>query len=740
MKKRKKNSRITVSVLMLLLSILFTACGKAGSSQPQERIPSGEQNLPAPEQETSAAMATPVPTEDTSPVIRVEAVFLEEAHVLPENATAKSVINLGRSLAILWTDGTREEVGVVPYTLDEEGAPCLGRLQQLSFELPFEDCLSYALSTAGDGCFYLLCGDSREGAALSLAVLGFDSDGNLTGTMEIPEWSQKTVDSFCAATNGRLFIAQSNQAFVYEWGVGLVESLQLDMPATCVQLTNKGIVISGFTLETRMFKYQLLDTESLQLMDLDVYAMEPAETYDELWNCLIQGSCGSCQSLDGRLLVNQNGLICAVDLDAATKELLMGWNEGGNVNSVAGPSCQIGEKAFACTLDGKLMLSWQGVVEKHESGRVRVGLVSRSSNGSLMRYLAAAKGADSPYTIETQEFFLNDEASMTKFNAELADGAFDLVIFCQIFSIGSSQFDDLYPYLDSDTELCRKDFLPGLLEGMSVNGKLPQLCSATQIFTMAGKEALVGDGRGLTVSVCEQIVRDNNDVQSVFDNKLSDESSLRYDTLQNLAWMAACSFVDKNTASCSFDSPEFKALLELCGNIRANPDSTGDDFLLYVAQTSNAGSLEYLTERLGPCSYVGYPDGGDGVHYFFTAMADHAAMAIPGGSQNKSAAWGVIKYLLSENQQWNVAGEIGSMPVTRSVVEEYNRQNFSGEQCEKFFDLLERTHYVQTGADTTIREIIMETCRPYLAGDKSLEETVDLLQSKVSIYLAEQYG
>lgn len=80
------------------------------------------------------------------------------------------------------------------------------------------------------------------------------------------------------------------------------------------------------------------------------------------------------------------------------------------------------------------------------------------------------------------------------------------------------------------------------------------------------------------------------------------------------------------------------------------------------------------------------------------------------------------------------------MPVIRSVVEEYNRLNFDEAQCSKFFSLLDRTHYVQTGADTTIRELIIETCQPYLYGDKSLDETVKLLQSKVSIYMSEQYG
>lgn len=34
----------------------------------------------------------------------------------------------------------------------------------------------------------------------------------------------------------------------------------------------------------------------------------------------------------------------------------------------------------------------------------------------------------------------------------------------------------------------------------------------------------------------------------------------------------------------------------------------------------------------------------------------------------------------------------------------------------------------------------MENGQPYLYGDKSLDETVKLLQSRVSIYMAEQYG
>lgn len=181
-------------------------------------------------------------------------------------------------------------------------------------------------------------------------------------------------------------------------------------------------------------------------------------------------------------------------------------------------------------------------------------------------------------------------------------------------------------------------------------------------------------------------------------------------------------------------------MLELCGTLRSNPDSTGDDFLLNTVRVSDAGRLDNMKKYFGDCSYVGWPDGSDGIHYYSQDAVGGKAVAIPANSQKKDAAWSFIKYLLSDEQQWEIANGRTNMPVIRSVVEEYNRLNFDEAQCSKFFSLLERTHYVQTGADITIRELIMENGQPYLYGDKSLDETVKLLQSRVSIYMAEQYG
>ena len=43
-----------------------------------------------------------------------------------------------------------------------------------------------------------------------------------------------------------------------------------------------------------------------------------------------------------------------------------------------------------------------------------------------------------------------------------------------------------------------------------------------------------------------------------------------------------------------------------------------------------------------------------------------------------------------------------------------------------------------TICDPDVYSIVQEQCGPYLAGDKSLDETVELIQRRVSLYVNEQ--
>ena len=151
---------------------------------------------------------------------------------------------------------------------------------------------------------------------------------------------------------------------------------------------------------------------------------------------------------------------------------------------------------------------------------------------------------------------------------------------------------------------------------------------------------------------------------------------------------------------------------------------------------SNPGRLKALDELFGePCAFVGFPDGGSGFSCFNCGYG--GSMAIPANSANKEGAWAFIKEQLSMDKQMDMED---SLPVNRQALLRRAEEELSGEQVERFMGLLENTRGADRCSDSQVRDIILECGQAYLAGDKSLEETVELIQSRASIYVSEQYG
>ena len=55
-------------------------------------------------------------------------------------------------------------------------------------------------------------------------------------------------------------------------------------------------------------------------------------------------------------------------------------------------------------------------------------------------------------------------------------------------------------------------------------------------------------------------------------------------------------------------------------------------------------------------------------------------------------------------------------------------------------DLLSKVSYVEKLNDKALISIIVDSGQRYVYGDKEIEDTIDIIQSRASIYMAEQYG
>ncbi len=132
--------------------------------------------------------------------------------------------------------------------------------------------------------------------------------------------------------------------------------------------------------------------------------------------------------------------------------------------------------------------------------------------------------------------------------------------------------------------------------------------------------------------------------------------------------------------------------------------------------------------------FVGFPDGDMGCSYYICGLG----YAIPAQSSNKEGAWAYIKHMLSvEAQRYVTAG----LPVILEAFElALEDGDVSEEMQYKALELLERTKYAESVHDAGLKEIITDSCQNYFDGTATLDDTVDIIQSRASVYMSEQYG
>ena len=140
---------------------------------------------------------------------------------------------------------------------------------------------------------------------------------------------------------------------------------------------------------------------------------------------------------------------------------------------------------------------------------------------------------------------------------------------------------------------------------------------------------------------------------------------------------------------------------------------------------------------------------------FSGAQGDYARFGIMASSRHKEAAWEYIKLLLLEP-----TGEVGldrGIPVLSSTFERIleksiteNAPAYSGvsndeygyfyrSDADKLRELVYSTEKMAHD-DKQLLDIIMTEANNYFNGYKTLDDAVAQIQSRASIYIAEQYG
>lgn len=312
--------------------------------------------------------------------------------------------------------------------------------------------------------------------------------------------------------------------------------------------------------------------------------------------------------------------------------------------------------------------------------------------------------------------------------------------------------EDLEPWLEKSKVISRKEIADVAYEAGMLDGKLYSIVPKYSIVGVVTSGNAIGM-EGFTMKDYAAKAAENPDARVVAP---SNTINLLRQTLPGLMDR----FVDWKKGKCKFDGEEFAEFLSLLKSTNPDLQNTGGKTNGRINSDVVQGTVLYdlfycsgpedfystVTQKKDRLEMIGYPTRDREAFYTVYPQQQYA---IYSKSKCKEGAWAFLEFLLSEEQQsWSASGP-GSLkvfPANRNALERYLTRSASEEEEAEGMEearkavryMLEHAHPSQIdGRNSEIFYIIEEELEAFLRGDKSLEDTANVIQRRASVYMDE---
>ena len=412
-----------------------------------------------------------------------------------------------------------------------------------------------------------------------------------------------------------------------------------------------------------------------------------------------------------------------------------------------------------------------------QGDKIALSLACTYADQSLSKAVVRFNKTNKKYRIVLKEFSFDDEGNNT-LNMEIAAGNIpDMLCISQDMPVESyaakGMFEDLEPMFSKDEELTSHDYLDNVIDAYRIDGKMHFVVPAFNVIGLIGKKKDFGDTVGVTISQIEKMIKKRN---------LSYETALGPTTRDGmLSWVMFCAmdeYVDWDRGTCSFGSESFINLLKFCAKFPKKVNYENIDWVKMEAAMREGKQLardgyffgfdSYMRERYGyigeDISFMGYPGKGDNGPVIMYELA----IAITSNSDHPEGCWEFLRgFYLDEYQEsidnafpvseeaiqkladkamnpkiFTYTDENGkevSEPETASVSINEKIVKLPVPSEEDIGQVMNILHNLKTkiSVDSKISGIIDEEAGAFFAGQKNAEETADIIQSRVKVYISE---
>lgn len=362
---------------------------------------------------------------------------------------------------------------------------------------------------------------------------------------------------------------------------------------------------------------------------------------------------------------------------------------------------------------------------------------------------------DSSYYVEVVDYTnggeLSYEQAVTKMNTDMMTGnAPDMICFDELSPysyIGNGYLVNMQNYLDTDEELTENDLV--VSSPLKINGGYYVISNAFIFETMSALSSRFGSKDGWTLAEYLEI-----------EKTLPSGTETLYNTTKDsfLRRVISCylnTVIDWENGRCDFDNDEFIELLETSNRVNENPEDLNNmDFTYGPVRLSKGTLIAAATygdsvwklcfeEKMAgsELSFIGWPtaDGSNGSFIYLSRP-----IGIVSIGQSPDECWEFIKFTLMDTSE--TYENKGILPIYRPLFEaacERAKSDktipvvFTDADEERLVDFLSSIENLAV-YDEVIIEIISNEAKALFNGAKTANEVAKLIQSKVSIYIAEQ--
>ncbi len=319
---------------------------------------------------------------------------------------------------------------------------------------------------------------------------------------------------------------------------------------------------------------------------------------------------------------------------------------------------------------------------------------------------------------------------------------------------------DLMPLLRADPRFEEERYMDNILDGLKRGDHLERIGFSFTVDTMAAKTQFVGEAQQRSADAYLEMLRSaSGTMQYLPENS-------RESLIQTFLVKGQGSFIDRASMTCSFNSPAFIDLLEMVNAVKPADR-------LYNADADYAAALEYgwnYSEdhtllcpleivmpyqfhethfrdfRKADITLVGYPEAGEGNGGMF-----RMEYTVSLTSQSACGDY-VLDFILRElspkrqSQYCVETRNTVSLPLLRDMLENsmlgasrgyHAGGNMTTQEVDVLKDYLSNVRTYEE-LDPNVTEVILEESGKYFAGDCDAAYAARSIQSRVSLYLAEQ--